>query len=189
MGSTYLLKLEPDGRGEVARHPVRSLPPQGHRVGHRGDTKSAHDGVSVTIYHLGQGVCDQEASCAPPTEAFPGSFWVAGRAAPDLGIGAVAIFHRVLGLHQLLRFLNHLAPEPSDTLLGTKSCDEGPGAACCGHRLRVPPPPPSRGMGLREPLCPFGPQFPNLPNGTIKLLLNGCKEWVPDPEFWAQRRN
>lgn len=42
------------------------------------------------------------------------------RAGPDLGVGIVAIFHGVLGLHKLLGFLNHLPPEPSDTLLGAK---------------------------------------------------------------------
>lgn len=41
-------------------------------------------------------------------------------AGPDLGIGIVAIFHGVLGLHELLGFLNHLPPEPSDALLGAK---------------------------------------------------------------------
>lgn len=39
---------------------------------------------------------------------------------PDLGISVVAIFYSVLGLHQLLGFLNHLPPESSDTLLGAE---------------------------------------------------------------------
>lgn len=99
---------------------------------------------------------------------------------PDLGTGAVAILHCVLGLYQLFRFLNHLASESSDALSGRESCGEGPGTVCCGHRLGVPPPPLLRGVGLGKPLCPFGPQFTNLQKRAIKLLLNSCKEWVSD---------
>lgn len=54
--------------------------------------------------------------------------WAAGRVASDLGVGAIAILHCVLGLHQLLCFLNHLAPEPSDALSGREPGSEGPGA-------------------------------------------------------------
>lgn len=65
--------------------------------------------------------------------------WSAGGVAADLGIGTIAILHRVLGLHQLLCFLNHLAPEPSDALSGREPGSEGPGAICSEHGLRVPP--------------------------------------------------
>lgn len=84
-----------------------------------------------------------------------------GGVAPDLGGGAVAILHRVLGLHQLFGFLNHLAPKPSDALLGRES-HEGPGAVCRGHGLGVPPPQLPGDVGLGKPFYPFGHQFPNL---------------------------
>lgn len=62
-----------------------------------------------------------------------------GQPLPDLGIGAVAILHRVLGLHQLLGLLNHLAPKSCDALLGVGKSRAGAGSGLCVAQLYPQP--------------------------------------------------
>lgn len=94
----------------------------------------------------------------------------ADRRRPHLGAGAVAVLHRVLGLHQLLCLLDHLAPEPSDALLGR----EPRGVRAQGpHRMVVPLPLLPTGVDLAGALLrhPLGLSFQTCEMGLLNCSL------------------
>lgn len=148
------------------------------------ETPNRHMTESVSPYTTWEGSRVTERPLSSPRRARArGAFWPAGRVAPDLGSGAVAVLQRVLGLHQLLRFLNHLAPEPSDTLWEREPRGEGLGAGCRGRGARGPTATASWRRGLGWPFCPFGPQRPNPRHGGPRGYLTArWKEWVPGTE-------
>lgn len=128
-------------------------------------TPNRHMTESVSPYTTWGGGwgCETRRPLHPPARRSSRPSRAVGRVAPDLGIGAVATRHRILGLHQLLRLLDHLAPEASDALWGeTKWVGPRGGVPC---RLAVPPQPfpkvwtalsPSVPLGLRFQVCKSG---------------------------------
>lgn len=119
----------------------------------------------------------------PPTCPGPisGQRW----AAPDLGAGAVAILHCVLGLHQLLGFLDHLTSEPRDALSGRESCGVKPWGPCAvnvgwwGRGLTSAI---SQWHGLmHKPLCPSWASVSKSAKWDYEAApqWSGGKKWVP----------
>lgn len=113
------------------------------------------------------------AAPALPTPAPGPSQAAAGRQeAPDLGAGAIAVLHRVLGLHELLRLLNHLAPEPGDTLLGRESCSMRAQRPSEGTRAWAPTSAAPPGMSMGE-LLSLWASASKSEKWATELLLNG----------------
>lgn len=121
--------------------------------------------------------------CTHLSGAAPGPSRAVGRVAPDLGIGAVATRHRVLGLHQLLRLLDHLAPEASDALWGeTKWVGPRGGVPC---RLAVPPQPFPKVWTALSPSVPLGLRFQVCKSG-YQATPQRMQRRVPVPALWTR---